>query len=47
MMTKTNRPEGYKDTAVGIIPQEWEEKRLGTRAKCGSGGTPKSGSEEK
>ena len=28
MMTKTNIPAGYKDSAVGIIPQEWEVKRL-------------------
>lgn len=25
---KTNIPPGYKDSAVGIIPQEWEVKRL-------------------
>ena len=44
--TKNNIPAGYKDSAVGIIPQEWEVKRLGTIAKCFSGGTPKSESEE-
>ena len=26
MTTKNNIPEGYKDSAVGIIPQEWEVK---------------------
>ena len=26
---KTNIPPGYKDSAVGVIPQEWEVKRLG------------------
>ncbi len=26
--TKNNIPAGYKDSAVGIIPQEWEVKRL-------------------
>lgn len=26
---KTNIPPGYKDSAVGIIPQEWEVKYLG------------------
>ena len=26
MTTKTNIPVGYKDSAVGIIPQEWEVK---------------------
>ncbi len=46
MTTKNNMPAGYKDSAVGIIPQEWEVKRLGTIAKCFSGGTPKSESEE-
>ena len=28
MTTKNNIPTGYKDSAVGIIPQEWEVKRL-------------------
>ena len=37
---------GYKKTEIGIIPQEWEVKRLGSIAKCFSGGTPKSESEE-
>ena len=46
MTTKNNIPAGYKDSAVGIIPQEWEVKHLGTIAKCFSGGTPKSQSEE-
>lgn len=27
--TKNNIPAGYKDSAVGIIPQEWEVKSLG------------------
>ena len=46
MTTKNNIPAGYKDSAVGVIPQEWEVKRLGNIAKCFSGGTPKSESEE-
>ena len=46
MTTKNNIPAGCKDSAVGIIPQEWEVKRLGNIAKCFSGGTPKSESEE-
>ena len=29
MTTKNNIPAGYKDSAVGIIPQEWEVNRLG------------------
>ena len=28
MATKNNIPIGYKDSAVGIIPQEWEVKRI-------------------
>lgn len=28
MTAKNNIPAGYKDSAVGIIPQEWEVKRL-------------------
>ena len=28
MTTKNNIPAGYKDSAVGIIPQEWEVKTL-------------------
>ena len=28
MTTKNNIPAGYKDSAVGIIPQEWEVKRI-------------------
>lgn len=29
LMNENNIPAGYKDSAVGIIPQEWEVKRLG------------------
>ena len=32
-MTKNNIPEGYKESAVGIIPQEWEVKLLGDLCK--------------
>ena len=28
MATKNNIPVGYKDSAVGVIPQEWEVKRI-------------------
>ena len=28
MTTKNNIPKGYKYSAVGVIPQEWEVKRL-------------------
>ena len=44
-ITKNNIPVGYKDSAEGIIPQEWSVKRLGSIAKCFSGGTPKSETE--
>ncbi len=29
MTEKTNIPQGYKDSPLGIIPQEWDVKRLG------------------
>ena len=29
MTEKTNIPQGYKDSPLGIIPQDWEVKRLG------------------
>lgn len=41
-MTLNNIPQGYKATALGIIPQEWEVVRFGKVMKCFSGGTPKS-----
>lgn len=42
MTHDTNIPQGYKATALGIIPQEWEVVRFGKVMKCFSGGTPKS-----
>ena len=42
MTYDTNIPQGYKATALGIIPQEWEVVRFGKVMKCFSGGTPKS-----
>ena len=36
-------PQGYKDSPLGIIPEEWEVKRLGDISTSFSGGTPKSG----
>ncbi len=42
MATNTDIPQGYKATALGIIPQEWEIVRFGKVMKCFSGGTPKS-----
>lgn len=41
-----NIPQGYKETALGVIPQEWEVKGLGDIAECFSGGTPKVGNNE-
>lgn len=33
-------PKGYKQTEVGVIPEEWEVKPLGQVAQIISGGTP-------
>lgn len=33
-------PKGYKDTPVGVIPQEWEVVRLKDLGEVHSGGTP-------
>ena len=41
-----NIPQGYKDSAVGIIPQEWEVKQLALLGKIFSGGTPSTDKEE-
>ena len=40
MATNTDIPQGYKATALGIIPQEWEMKTLGQIANVFSGTTP-------
>jgi len=45
-MTDKNKhiPQGYKDSPLGIIPMEWEVKRLGELCtKIGSGVTPRGG----
>ena len=40
-MTQTNNiPQGYKDSPLGIIPKEWEVKKIKEIAKLSSGGTP-------
>lgn len=36
----TDIPQGYKDSPLGVIPKEWEVKRLGDIAKITSGTTP-------
>lgn len=43
MTEKTNIQQGYKDSPLGIIPKEWEVKRLGDFCISFSGGTPRSG----
>jgi len=40
---KQNIPTGYKLSSLGIIPEDWEVKRLGDFSTFFSGGTPKSG----
>lgn len=40
MTEKKNIPQGYKDSPLGIIPKEWEVKRLGDIADITSGTTP-------
>jgi len=33
-------PEGYKKTEVGVIPEDWEVKKIGDFTDCTAGGTP-------
>ena len=40
MTAKNNIPEGYKDSAVGVIPQEWEVKRIKDLGSVITGSTP-------
>lgn len=40
MTHDTNIPQGYKATALGIIPQEWEVMRLGNIVSITSGESP-------
>ena len=35
-----NVPAGYKLSEVGVIPEDWDVKRIGDIATVGSGGTP-------
>lgn len=39
-------PEGYKETKIGVIPKEWDMKKLKDIAQCFSGGTPKAGNDK-
>ena len=32
---------GYKQTEVGVTPEDWDVKRIGDIASVGSGGTPR------
>lgn len=43
MRKKCDIPQGYKESPLGIIPEDWEVKRLHEIASYYSGGTPKSG----
>ena len=40
MTAKNNIPAGYKDSAVGIIPQEWDVKRVKDLGNVITGSTP-------
>lgn len=40
-MTTNNIPQGYKNSPLGIIPEGWKVKKLGSVSECFSGGTPK------
>lgn len=40
MITPNNIPQGYKATPLGIIPQEWEVRRLGDIVSITSGESP-------
>ena len=40
MTRETNIPQGYKDSPLGIIPKEWEVKRLGDYVTITSGESP-------
>ena len=43
-MTKDKQiPQDYKDSPIGVIPVEWEVKRLGDISFSFSGGTPQAG----
>ena len=46
MKEKQHIPAGYKSSPLGIIPEDWEVKRLGEIAEIGSGGTPSKGHSE-
>ena len=43
-MTKIR--EGYKETEIGVIPEDWEVAKLGEVSNIVSGGTPKTSVEE-
>ncbi|MEG4581852.1 restriction endonuclease subunit S [Microcoleus sp. MON1_C5] len=47
MVMVTNVPEGYKETKVGLIPNDWQEKRLEDVSKLSSGTTPSRKLEER
>lgn len=36
----SNIPKGYKQTEVGVIPRDWNVKKLGEFAHVATGNTP-------
>ncbi|HOG73250.1 MAG TPA: restriction endonuclease subunit S, partial [Tenuifilaceae bacterium] len=40
MMDNEQLPKGYKNTEVGVIPEDWEVKAIGKYTDVTSGGTP-------
>ena len=46
MINKGEVPEGYKKTKVGVIPEDWEVKRLGSVCNMYSGGTPRTSNKD-
>jgi len=44
MVSQSNQkhiPEGYKQTEVGVIPEDWESKPLGSLAQIQRGASPR------
>ena len=37
----SNVPKGYKQTEVGVIPEDWEVKRIGEISQPVRGGSPR------
>ncbi|QBZ84181.1 restriction endonuclease subunit S [Hydrogenovibrio crunogenus] len=39
-MSKQTIPAGYKQTEIGVIPEDWNVKKIGEFTDCTAGGTP-------